>query len=100
MSALTKQPRSSDKAKPSGVSTKGDLDAKFGKGIAWRCDSCGCVLGIISPDHEWLCIKFKDDYTYIQGGNVIKICRRCGFWNHLSDESAPPQPDGRQATPV
>jgi len=92
MGTSMKQPRSSHGTEQFDVpTTKKDLDGKFGKGTAWRCETCECVLGVVSPDHVWVCIKFKDDYTYVQGGNVIRICRRCGSWNSLTDEGPPTQ---------
>ncbi len=57
------------------------------KDIPWKCSNCQFLLGIISQDHRFLRIKWRDLYISIEEARSVKlICRRCGRENVLTGE--------------
>jgi hypothetical protein len=59
--------------------------------LAWRCTSCGNILGIDTGGR--LEVRWKAAaYTYTGTGEVTTDCRRCGGHNRFQLPAATRQP--------
>jgi hypothetical protein len=46
---------------------------------AWKCPSCGNILGYIGNNGTVLRVKYKDVFLFIEEARSVKtMCRRCG----------------------
>ena len=53
---------------------------------AWLCPGCGALLGYVGKGGREIRIKYKDLYITVEGGRILRPCRKCGRLSELIDE--------------
>jgi len=46
----------------------------------WRCERCGCLLGICKGDKLHVRVR---EQQYLARGEILAVCRRCSRMNEI-----------------